>query len=195
MNSRWNREKNPIKKGGTWRNNGGTMEEQWKDKEGHGGTMEEQWKDMEGHGGTMEGHGGTMEGQGGTWRNNGRTRRDMEEQWKDKEGHGGTMEEQWKDKERHGGTMEEQWKDKEGHGGTMEEQWKDKEGHGGRRWNMEEGGGTWRNNGDAMPLLNFPPSCPNFLNPQNLCLSKLRTRECQEVKHQSLSHVLLKPCL
>ena len=30
---------------------------------------------------------------------------------------------------------------------------------------------------------------------QNLCPSKLRTRERWVVKHQSLSHILVKPCL
>ena len=55
-------------------------------------------------------------------------------------------------------------------------------------------------NWHRLSLLNSPLSIPNFLNLlnflnlPNLCLSKLRTRERQVAKHQSLSHVLIEPC-
>ena len=49
-------------------------------------------------------------------------------------------------------------------------------------------------NRHRLSLLNSPLSIPNLPNFPNLCPSKLRTRECRVVKHQSLSHVLVKPC-
>ena len=49
-------------------------------------------------------------------------------------------------------------------------------------------------NRHRMSLLNSPLSIPNLPNLPNLHPSKLRTREHWVAKHQSLSHVLVKPC-
>ena len=49
-------------------------------------------------------------------------------------------------------------------------------------------------NRHRLSLLNSPLSHPNLPNLLNLCLSKLRTRECRVAKHQSLSRVLVEPC-
>ena len=49
-------------------------------------------------------------------------------------------------------------------------------------------------NWHRLSLLNSPLSHPNLLNLPNLHLSKLRTRERQVAKHQSLSPILMEPC-